>query len=509
MEFQLEQVSQVEAILKGEIFRSEFESEKKKVAREIAKKVKIDGFRPGRVPPKLVEKIYADSIKEEALGNLINQLVEKGLKDIQPTINPKVTKLDETGKSFKVEIQIPLSPKVELDGSYIECLPKIAIPEVTEEEIKKELEQLAEKVGKNKPVEKESLEEGDIAVIDFKGFVNGKPFEGGEGEAYPLEIGSGQFIAGFEEQLKGMKVGEERTIEVTFPENYHEKSLAGKPATFKVTLQEIQEKKKAPIDDLLAQKVLNDNRATLDQLVEIIRSELQNLKKQGEVRKYKNDILDCFLTKFKEKVAVSSLLIEKEMETVIQEELSNFSETQLEQLKQNQEQLDQLYKRAWEIAEERVKLTLIIGKLVEKEEIKVKEDELFYAIYMEATGMGVDPNQLFKHYKENNLLPVVQMEVAKEKLIERLMDKVIGDEGEGKREEEEGKRENESNSAQSTSISEKIEEKGTGEGSNKNTKSGKGQGTEETEKREEVEKIEEKNKGESNSSLGTITEGEE
>ena len=427
MEFQFEQVSQVEGVLKGTISKEELEQEKKRVAKKLAKQVKLDGFRPGKVPPQLVERLYRDSVISEALDNLVRKLLEEGLKDVKISLSPRVEKVEEKEDgSYLIEVRVALPPKVEVDENYLDCVPEVEVPEVTEEEIQKELEAWADRVSESKPVQKEALEKGDIAVIDFEGFIDGKPFEGGKGEAYSLEIGSGQFIEGFEDQLVGMKVGEERTIEVTFPENYHEPKLAGKKAQFKVTLQEIQQKKKAPIDDTLAQKVMNDQNATLEQFKEEIKKQLLAAKKREVYEKYKDQILECLLNKYRDKVEVSQLVVDEEKERVIREELSQLPPEEQKKLEKDREKLEMLAKEAEETARDRVILTLIVSKLIEREQIKVSQEELLNVIYLEALRYGADPTQLYNYYKENNLLPVIQMEIAKDKLIYRLLDKKNG-----------------------------------------------------------------------------------
>jgi len=258
---EVQKIDSANALIKAKIDNKTIEEKKKKIAKEIAKKAKIQGFRPGKVPLKVVEKMYGEEIKRDAISEAVKEVLDEGIKKLENAEilgEPQVVKFDEKEDGIEVEIKVFTKPEVNIDESYKECVPDVELPEVSDEEVEEELKKIANSMSETKVSQKETLEKGDIAVIDFKGYIDGKPMENGSAEAYPLEIGSGAFIPGFEEQLIGMKVGETRKIKVKFPENYGAKEIAGKEAEFEVTLQEIQEKVPAEINDELAKKYLND-----------------------------------------------------------------------------------------------------------------------------------------------------------------------------------------------------------------------------------------------------------
>ena len=217
-----------------------------KLAKEAAKQVKVDGFRPGKVPVNVVKKMYGEKLAQDAEGEALRELIDAGIKEAginaadmigQPAF--KKYEKQEDG-SIEVEVEVSLRPDPELEG-YADVVPAFEKPKADEKEVETKLEEMAKE---NAPFEKlkrkRALKEGDLAVIDFEGFVDGEPFEGGKAEKFELKIGSGQFIPGFEEQLIGMKYDEEKTIDVTFPEEYPSAELAGKASQFKVKLHEIK-----------------------------------------------------------------------------------------------------------------------------------------------------------------------------------------------------------------------------------------------------------------------------
>ncbi|MRJ06899.1 MAG: trigger factor [Epsilonproteobacteria bacterium] len=421
----------IEGIISGE----ELAKEKKKIAKEWAKKVKLDGFRPGKVPVALVEKMYGAGIEEEALQKKVEEILKEANPQIEGRIvgNPVIKKLDRKDNGdLEVEIVVGIEPQFEVGTAYKECIPQVELPQVSEEEIQRELERIQEEMGEWKVVtdKERELKEGDTAIIDFVGYVNGEPFEGGSAEGYGLKIGSGAFIDGFEEQLKGMKVGETRTIEVKFPENYHASELAGQPAKFEVTLQEIQELKKGELNDELAQKYLNNDKATLEELKEVIKNRLLDQKK-GEIYRSKwDEILECWLEKYQ--IDVPEEIVEQELENIINTEASQLSPAELEELRKNPEKIQQLKEKYLPEARDRVRLTFILSKLIETEGIKVDDNEILSQIYYEALLTGQDYKALYQYYKDNNLLPVVQMEIAKAKLLNALLEEKNGTSGEEK-----------------------------------------------------------------------------
>ncbi len=229
-------------------------------------KISVPGFRKGKVPRKMIEQMYGAAIfYEDAANELIPEAYEKALEECTEEIvsAPTVDVIQiEAGKPFIFTAEVALKPEVTLGKYKGVKIDKVEV-EVTEEEINEQIEKERENSARTITVEDRPVKDGDITTIDFEGFVDGKAFEGGKGTDYPLTIGSGAFIPGFEEQLIGAVIDEEKEVNVTFPEDYHAAELAGKPAVFKCVVKGIKEKELPELDDEFASEV-----STFDTLAE-------------------------------------------------------------------------------------------------------------------------------------------------------------------------------------------------------------------------------------------------
>ena len=423
---EVQKLDSANSIIKAKIDKNTLEEKKKKIAKEIAKKAKIQGFRPGKVPVKVVEKMYKEEIEKDAINEVLKDVLDEGIKELNEKeiiAEPQVTKFEEKEGEIEVEIKVFTKPEINIDETYKECVPDVEVPEISDEEVQEEIEKIAKSMSETKVSNKETLEEGDIAVIDFKGYIDGKPMENGSAESYPLEIGSKSFIEGFEEQLVGMKVGETRKIKVKFPENYGAKEIAGKEAEFEVTLQEIQEKVPAEINDELAKKYMNDENATLEDLKKYIKDSLTQRKKAEVFAPLKEKILECLVEKYD--VDLPEVIVEQELDVIINNEASKLTPAEIQELKEKPEKLEEFRNKFKDEAKNRVKLTFIVDALAKKENIDVSDDELTQVIYYEALMQGQNPQDVIKYYQENNLLPVLKMNLVEEKLLNKLLEEKV------------------------------------------------------------------------------------
>jgi len=214
----VKKIDSANSIVKAAIKNQDLESKKNKVARKIAKDANIPGFRKGNLKPKALErkvkavkKLYSEDIEKEAVSEAVKEALDEGIKHLGVSEilgEPEVVKFDKKDEEIEVEIKIYTKPEIKIEEEYKECVPTVEVSEISEEEINKELEELAKAESATKVSDKEVVQKGDVAVIDFKGYIDGKPMENGSAEAYSLELGSNSFIPGFEEQIEGMKVGE-------------------------------------------------------------------------------------------------------------------------------------------------------------------------------------------------------------------------------------------------------------------------------------------------------------
>ena len=284
MSLQVEKLEKNMAKLTIEASAEDFEKAIQKVYLKARGKINIPGFRKGKAPRKLIEKMYGTGVfYEDAANDLLPTAYAEALKDCdleivsRPEIN--VTQI-EAGKPFIFTAEVAVKPEVTL-GEYKGVEVEKSDVEVTEEDINKEVDKERENNSRTIDVDDRAVENGDIIKLDFDGSVDGVPFEGGKAENYTLTIGSGSFIPGFEDQLIGTKIGEEKDVTVTFPEDYHEKSLAGKEAVFKCKVNAITVKELPDADDEFASEVSEFE--TLAEYKEDIKKKLTE-KKEKEAR---------------------------------------------------------------------------------------------------------------------------------------------------------------------------------------------------------------------------------
>ena len=258
MSLQVEKLEKGMAKLTIEVAAEELDKAIESVYQQNKNRMSIPGFRKGKAPRKMIERVYGSEVfYEDAANELIPEAYEKALDECTEDIvsAPKVSVLQlEQGKPFIFAAVVALKPEVKL-GKYKGVKVDAMDIAVTEEEVDAEIAKERDANARTSNIEDRPVKDGDVTVIDFEGFLDGKAFAGGKGENYPLTIGSGQFIPGFEEALIGAELNKEVDVNVTFPEDYQEKDLAGKPVVFKCTVKEIKEKQLPALDDEFASEV--------------------------------------------------------------------------------------------------------------------------------------------------------------------------------------------------------------------------------------------------------------
>lgn len=258
MSVQVEKLEKNMAKLTIEVAPEELEKAIEGAYQKNKSKISVPGFRKGKVPRQMIERMYGKEVfYEDAVNALIPEAYEKAVDECEEEIvsSPKIEVAQvEAGKPFIFTAEVALKPEVKL-GKYKGVKVEKADTEVTDEEVDKEIDKERESNARNIDVIDRAVKDGDIVTLDFEGFVDGTAFEGGKGENYPLTIGSGTFIPGFEEQLVGAEIGKETEVNVTFPEDYQAEDLKGKAAVFKCTVKEIKEKELPTLDDEFASEV--------------------------------------------------------------------------------------------------------------------------------------------------------------------------------------------------------------------------------------------------------------
>ena len=289
MSLQVENLEKNMAKLTIEASAEEFEAAIEKAYQKNKGKMTVQGFRKGKAPRKMIEKMYGAGIfYEDAANSIIPDAYAKALEecDLEIVSQPAIDVVQiEAGKPFIFTAEVAVKPEVTL-GTYKGIEVEKNEVEVTDEEIEKELELQREKQARTVEITDRAVQDKDTAIIDFEGFVDGEAFEGGKGTDYSLKIGSHSFIDNFEEQLIGKNIGEEVEVNVTFPEEYHEASLAGKPAMFKVTVKKINMQELPELDDEFAQDVSDCK--TIDEYKESVKVEIKT-RKEGAAKSAKEE----------------------------------------------------------------------------------------------------------------------------------------------------------------------------------------------------------------------------
>jgi len=429
MEINAKKIDAANAEITATISIDEVNANVEKIAKQLAKTASVQGFRKGKVPVAIIKKQYGQKLVEDAEAEALREVLNKGLDELgienESLIGePTISKFDKSEDKIEVAVKVAMRPSIDL--SNVESLvPDFTKPEVTDEEVEARIKEIAEGQAPLVDIKRNrKMKEGDVAVIDFEGFVDGEAFEGGSAENFELTLGSGQFIPGFEDQLVGVKRDEEVELNVTFPENYGSEALAGKDATFKVKVTQIKVKDEVEVDDALAQKLLQKEDATLDEL----KAEVKKAIEQEKLSKLYNEELKPKLLE----ALVDSLsfdlpefVVEQEIDMAVNKKASSMSEEEIKELRDNKEKLEELRETFREEAVRSVKATFIIDALAQEFGVKVEEREVMQTIYFEAMQMGQDPQKAYEQYKEAGYLPAIQMSMVEDRVLTTLLNKKI------------------------------------------------------------------------------------
>ena len=377
MSVQVEKLENNMAKLTIEVPAEELEAAIEKVYQKQKKSISVPGFRKGKVPRQMVEKMYGKAVfYEDAANEIIPSAYEKAYDECEENIvstpEIEVTQI-EAGKPFIFTATVALKPEVTL-GKYkgIE-VDKVEVT-VSDEEVTAEIDKERERNARSISVSDRAVKSGDQTVIDFEGFVDGVAFEGGKGENYPLTIGSGQFIPGFEDQLVDVNIGEEVDVNVTFPEEYQAEELAGKPALFKVTVKEIKEKQLPELDDEFAAEVSEFD--TLAEYKEDVKKNL-TIKRENDVKNAKeNAVVDAIIADAR--MDIPEAMITTQQRQMVQEFAQNI---QMQGLSIDQYfqftglTAEKMLEQVKPQAEKRIKSRLVLEAVAKAENIVATEED--------------------------------------------------------------------------------------------------------------------------------------
>ena len=407
--------------------KEQFNVELDKAFKQNAKKFKVPGFRNGMVPRAVVEKTYGEAVLYEyVIENTVDEayktaVIENNL-DIVSRLELDIKQIGKY-KDFIFVVNVCVKPEAKV-SDYKGIEVKKVSTRVTKKEVEEEIERTREKNARIVTVEDKAreLKNGDISVIDFEGFVDEKAFEGGKAENFELTIGSGQFIPGFEDQMIGMKVDEEKDINVKFPEEYHATDLAGKDATFKVKLHEIKEKILPELDDEFAKDISEFD--TLEEYRKDVNKKVKQRKENQAKAEKEQEAIEKFIEKVE--VTIPDGMIDEEVEKMVEEMNANLSYQGLnidQYLQYMGMSLEDYKKEMRGQAEKRIKLNLGLEAVATQEKVEVSDEDIDTKIKELAAQYGAkDEESLLKNENARNYM---KQELIHEKTLKVITDSIV------------------------------------------------------------------------------------
>ncbi len=390
--------------------------------RKISQYVNIDGFRKGKAPRSVVERhVGTERIKQEAIENLMPKAISKAIADnnLDLVAQPYITAYNfNIGEDLTVTAKAELRPEVTL-GKYKGLKLEVKDSPVAEDAMQKSIDNLLNQYATQETVIDRATKDTDIAVIDFEGFCNGEKIQGGDAKNYPLDLAHSNFIPGFAEQLIGKNLNDEFEIKVTFPENYHDEKLKGQPATFKIKINEIKERKLPELNDEFAQKVgpfktVDDLKADVQKYLDTQRERTNKQNSENEVFK---TVIDAA------KVDIPQSMIEREVESLKEEYKQRLAAQGItwETLVKSQGE-DQLTKNLHEDAKTRIKNSLVIDKIAKDENIKLEPKDIEAKFAQLGAAYGMKPQDLIKQLGKNpEVLSSISQQAMNDKVRDFLM----------------------------------------------------------------------------------------
>ncbi len=424
MKVTTEKIDAHKTVLEMEVPQAEVAKAIDRACQKLAAKVNVPGFRKGKVPRKILEmRLGKEAIIDEAFDLLAPGAYSQALKeqDIEPVSRPEielVTLKEDQPLVFKATVVV--KPEVVL-GEYKGL--KVTKPpvEVSAADVDQQLENLRNRHAKMVVVEDAALQKGDFAIIDFEGFIDGAPFKGGDAKGYPLEVGSGSFIPGFEEQIIGAKAGDEREVKVTFPADYFVAELAGKEAQFKVKINDIKRKELPEIDDEFAKDVGEAD--TVEELKASIENRLKQAAEERAEREFRTGAVKAAVANVA--VDVPEVMVESQVETMLQDmdvNLQNRGMSLAKYLEYAKTDIDALRASYREPALSSVKTDLMLDAIAKTEKVEVKPEDLEAEIAVMAAGYQAPADEVRKIIMQEGRVDSLARSVLRKKAAELIID---------------------------------------------------------------------------------------
>lgn len=399
-----------------------FEKGVQKAYLKNVKSINLPGFRKGKAPRKIIEQYYGEGVfYEDAINFVCPDAYEEAVKaeNLDVVSRPEIDVVEiGGGKDFVFSAVVTLKPEVEL-GAYKDINVKKVTYRTTQKDIEAEIKKAQEQNARIVPVEDREVKQGDLTVIDFEGFVGKKAFEGGKGENYNLEIGSGAFIPGFEDQLVGAKIGEETQVNVTFPKDYHAEDLKGKKAMFKVTVKEIKEKQLPEIDDDFVKDISEFD--TLEDYKKDIKEKLQKANEQKGKQETENLVIDEIIKVAK--VDVPDCMIETQLENIARDfdyRLSMQGMNLQKYLEMTGSDINAFKEQFKDQAEKQVRISLVLEAVSKEEKVKVSQKDIDAEMQKMADNYKMELDKVKELFREEDLKSL-ENEILTQKTVELLV----------------------------------------------------------------------------------------
>ena len=423
MSLQVEKLEKNMAKLTIEVSAEEFDAAIEKAYQKNKGKINIQGFRKGKAPRQMIEKMYGVGVfYEDAANIIIPEAYSKEVsecKEVEIVSQPEIDVVQiEKGKPFIFTAVVATKPEVEL-GQYKGIEVTVEVPEIKDEDVEAELKKAQEEQARTVPVEDRPVADGDITTIDFEGFVDGVAFEGGKGTDYALTIGSHSFIDTFEEQLIGKNIGDEVEVNVTFPEEYHAEELKGKPALFKVVIKEIKVKELPELDDDFAQDVSDFD--TLAEYKADIKAKLVEKAEKVAKNEKEEKLIDAIIAD--SKMDIPEAMIETQQDQMIREFANRISSQGLsfEQYMQfTGMTMDAMKEQMKPQALKRIQVRLVLEAIAAKEAFEITEEDIEKELETMASMYQMDIAKL-KEIVSDNEKEAMKKDIAVSKAAELIV----------------------------------------------------------------------------------------
>ena len=409
---------------------------KKNAAKNLSDRMSIPGFRKGKAPMEVVERhVGKQSLMDEAAEILIRDAATDALKEekLSPVDDVDYDVVTcEDGKNFVFTMKFTPYPEVKL-GEYKGLTIEKTVEEVTDEDVDKQLEVLRDHHAVlTDAASDDAIVKDDFITLDFDGYIDGKPFEGGSARSHPLTIGSGTFIAGFEEKLIGAKVGDELDIDVTFPWDYHDKRYAGRPATFKCKILSIKHRQLPELNDEFAAKVSTFK--TLDELKENVRRNMIASAENAAIERQQQDLIDAITDKIT--VDLPPVMIEDQIDKMIRErelQVQAYGMTMEEYFQQSGHTMDELRESMRDDAEHTVRVNLMIEAVAKAENVQVDDQDYRYELAMLAATYNIPPKEIQKIIRKERQGALLVSNALRRKVLGVLIQSNIAPEVDGEK----------------------------------------------------------------------------